>query len=291
MADAFETIRHHFFLNGRSLQECYEIAFPRFARRWEWMDPPEREYKDFINCWAAVEAYFNEYPPATDYFQPYIKDDGSPAVEFKVAIPMGVMHPDTGDPILYSGRVDFLAQNEPNSCYVVDEKTTKAMGPSWPYQWDMRGQFYGYVYAMRHLGFPCAGALVRGIAIQQTQFKFAEKPIFYRDDQLELWWREANKKAARAVEMYERAKEWEDFDDEDSRKAMHYQFDKSFGDACSSYGGCQFTDLCLHPDPFQIYGGWEERVWDPLAQDPTSKSENRLKDIETQTLEELMAGM
>lgn len=276
MASAFETIRHNFYANKLPLEECFAIAFKAFTIQWGDMETPQGEYKDFTNCWAAVEAYFAEYPPDTDYFQPLIKNDGSPAVEFKFAIPMNIKHPDTGDPILYSGRADMLvAPNDNlNHIYVMDEKTTKAMGAKWGEQWDMRGQFYGYTFAARKMGYNCVGALVRGIAIQQTQFQFAEKPLFFSQDQLDTWWREAHKKTMRAIEMYERAKQLYDPDSAASYPRLHDSFEKSFADACGSYGGCIFTELCTHPAPWKLYNSYEERIWDPLADDPTAKSQN-----------------
>lgn len=278
MASAFEVIRQKFYKEKWHLDDCLHHAFPVFVREWGDMETPEGEYKDMVNCWSAVEAYFREYPPATDYFQPYTLEDGSPAVEFKFAIPMQINHPDTGEPLLFSGRADMLSCpiDSPNTVYVVDEKTSKALGPKWQYQWGMRGQFYGYTYAAKQYGYPCVGALVRGIAIQQTQFAFQEKPLFLDDYQLEVWWLEAHKKVARMIEMYERAKKHYPGEElETNYMWLHGSFDKSFGDACQSYGGCMYTDLCTHPMPWVMWKGYETRIWDPLAKDPAHLSENR----------------
>jgi hypothetical protein len=292
MASAFERIRHDFYVEGFTTEECLVRAFPHFVKQWGDMEAPQGEYKDFTNCWAAVEAYFREYPMDTDYFQPMIKADGTPAVEFKFAIATDIPHPDTGDPILYSGRADMLASPRDNldHIYVVDEKTTKQMGSSWGRQWDMRGQFYGYTYAAREYGYNCVGALVRGIAIQQTQFQFAEKPVILTDTQLETWWFEVNKKIRRAVAMYERAREHYVDDSDTSHTFLHGSFDKSFGDACSSYGGCMYAELCTHPAPWLMYRSYEERVWDPLAKDPTANSANPRGEMEELTWEQFMGG-
>lgn len=291
IASTLEFIRNKFYKDKWSMEECIREAFYVYTMTWGDMETPQGEYKDYINCWEAILAYLKEYPLATDYFQPFIKEDGSPAVEFRFAIPTEINHPDTGEPILFTGRVDLLSQpmDGSNTVYVVDEKTTKALGPKWQYQWDMRGQFYGYTFAAQHYGFPCVGALVRGIAIQQTQFAFQEKPLLFSKDQLEIWWRETHKKIIRMVAMYEEAqRRYNPAHQEPNYLGLHDAFDKSFGDACQSYGGCLYQDLCTHPMPWVVYAGYETRVWDPLAKDPTHESENRSAGMESISWQEFM---
>ena len=274
MASAFESIRIDFYRHHLPLEQCFERAFAQFTKNWGLVETKEGQYKDFINCWCAIEAYFHKYPPDTDFFQPYIKGDGSPAVEFRFGIPINLLHPDTGNPILFSGRADLLAQNEPSTCYVVDEKTTKGIGASWPYQWDMRGQFYGYTWAARHMGFPCAGALVRGIAIQQTQFAFAEKPIFYTQWQLDNWHRNMVEKISRMIYLYELTKEI--IEKGGGPEEVHAVWPMSFGDSCSNYGGCVYTDVCTKQAPWEFYHDDEVREWNPLEHNPTAASEDRV---------------
>jgi len=49
----------------------------------------------------------------------------------------------------------------------------------------------------------------------------------------------------------------------------------SYGDACSSYGGCHFTDLCVsHPRHFSQWASdYAIRRWDPLKKNPIAISE------------------
>lgn len=287
MAAAFEAYRIAYYRDGLKEPDCLAAAFRVFIARWGDMEVPEHiaSYKDFINCWGAIEQYFHYYPCATDYFQPFIKSDGAPAVEFRFAIPTDIRHPITNDPIMFGGRADMLAQNEPTSCYVVDEKTTNALGALWYKQWAMRGQFYGYTFAARWMGFPCAGALVRGIAIQQTQFSFAEHTVLLTDQQLMRWWETTQTRISNMVEMFQRAKETVD------RGDQHDIFTRSYGDACSSYGGCQFQELCLEERPWDYYESYETRIWNPLAEDPTAASPNRNDNFAPATMAELMKGM
>lgn len=290
MASAFEDIRNQFYGHKKSLEECFKFAFRNFTVNWGDFPTQEREYKDFVNCWSVVEAYFKEYPPETDYFQPLMQATGMPAVEFKFAIPMEVRHPVTEEPILYSGRIDMLSEpaDQHGMVWPVDEKTTKALGPSWQKQWDMRGQFYGYAYALNHLGYTCPGALVRGMAIQQTQFAFQEKPVFYSPFHLNRWWRMANAKVREIVSYWRLAQmKLED----EGTDAMHEVIPRAYGDACNSFGTCTFTELCTNPHPQSIYINWETRVWNPLAKDPTADSEDRLKSMGKVSLQSAMEGM
>lgn len=295
IARACEVIRLQVFKHGISLEAAKEIAWAEFLANWPLgLDPKEGSYKDFVNCWAAVEAYFEKYPPREDYFQPYIQADGSPTVEFRFGIPTAVVHPTTGDPILFAGRADMLVQNEPGSCYVLDEKTTKAMGPSWPYQWAMRGQFYGYNWAARAYELPCVGAVVRGICIQQTQFQFAEHTMLINSEQRDRWHANMTRRLKQMVYCFENTQlvmytaRKEGWEMDMLFEAIRNCWDMSWGDACTSYGGCRFSDLCVSARPQDTYHGWETRVWNPLDQDPTKDSEDRQSGMEEMTLAELM---
>lgn len=287
IASAMEDIRNMYYGDHYPLDLALEKAFQSYVTNWGTFEAPEREYKDFVNCWAVVEAYFREYPLDKDYFQPYMKADGKPAVEFKFAIPTPVLHPQTGDPILYSGRIDMLAlpEDTPGQLWAVDEKTTKSMGAQWPKQWPMRGQFMGYIKACRESGFNVVGALVRGMCIQQTQFQFQEVPLQISDVVLDRWWNATMTKLQKMVAMYRIIQPM------DSMEEIHNVWTRSFGDACTSYGSCQFVELCTHPYPWSIYRDWETRVWNPLAKDPTAESEDKRSQLEGGSMQDLMTGM
>lgn len=293
IAAACESIRKDFYCAKLPLDECYFNAFTSYQRNWPLnLEPKEGSYKDFTNCWCAVEAYFQNYPPDRDYFQPYIKADGQPAVEFRFAVPLPIPHPISGQPLFFAGRADMLAQSEPGSCYVLDEKTTKGIGYSWKDQWAMRGQFYGYTWAAREYGFPCVGAVIRGIGIQQTQYAFAEAVQLYTKTQLDRWKSEMLLKVQRMVDNFSRMVDEINSQPpghEDLRK-MHNNWRMSFGDACSSYGGCQYVPLCLSDTPWEIYQHMDQRVWEPMEQDPSKNSEDTRSLMGEITLAEFLGG-
>lgn len=218
----------------------------------EWGDY-EPEYdpgtKTLDRCISALEAYFSEYHPSTDYIQPYMKRDGTPAVEFSFSIPIPeVLHPVTGLPILYCGRYDMLGIYN-DQLLVEDEKTAKQLGQSWRSQFDLRSQFTGYTWAAKQEGYPVVGALVRGIGLLKTKTTFEEVITMRPQWMIDQWYEQLVSDLSRAVESWKRG-----------------AWDQDFAEACASYGGCKFKPLCSSPDPL----AWAEsyflrRSWDPVS--------------------------
>jgi hypothetical protein len=280
IAVALETARREFYMFGRTQEEALETALMDFFAFWGVYQAPAKHAKDFINCWAAVESYFQEYPMATDYIRPYMKVDGSPAVEFTFSIPTGVIHPVTQEPIIYGGRFDMLGVRS-DGLVVVDEKTTKAIQTSWLTQWGMRGQFIGYVFGAQVNGFDCHNALVRGIAIQKTQFKHVEVPLQISKWQIDRWWKITQQKLQKIVNFYVTsqnlafAMKHEHRPPEEILDAVHNVWDFSFADGCSSYGGCSFLGICQQPRPWQWYTDYENRCWNPLLKNPSEGSSDK----------------
>lgn len=266
-AYAIEHMRKFYYQERLSIAECYMQVFPMFCKYWGDFEPPKESPKDFINMWMAVVEYFNVYPPDTDPIQPYRGEDGKLGIEYTFAIPMEVNHPETGQPMLFVGRFDLLAYYQ-DALVIVDEKTTKAIGPTWAKQWDLRGQFLGYTWAVNFHGLPCVGALIRGIAIQKTQYKHMQTLVMFPKWQLDRWWMTINQRTQDLCDAWVRLKATKD-----TRKATD-TFERSYGEACGHYGGCQYSDsICQVKNPWDWYDSFEHRVWNPLDQDPTHKAE------------------
>lgn len=233
----------------------------------------ERVYaiKDLTNTINALYDYFEHYPPWDDPMQPYFMADGQPAVEFTFAIPVNVEHPQTGQPLIYCGRCDLIAEYK-NLLAVVDEKTAKSVsGEAWLKKWDMRGQFIGYVWGAQQHGFPIHTAIVRGIGMMVKTFEHREAIIEYPQWQINLWHQQLERKLQRMVDMFKAMEQ----------RNPHEAWDYSFGDACSAYGCCQYIGLCTSEEPELWYADYDERIWDPLAKDPTSKGTSRLAKMES----------
>lgn len=213
--------------------------------------------KGLDRIWAALDYYFNvAWPPYSDPVAPYRPSEGTLGVEFTFALPIpDTKHPVSGEPILYTGRFDMLGLYN-GSLFVVDEKTTSQLGPTWPDQWEMRGQLTGYCWAAQSFGYPVAGAIIRGIAFYQetksnpSGFGSAQT-VTMRDE-----WRISQWLAQLSRDVNNQIRAWE---------SGVYDFD--FADACNSYGGCPFKKLCLVSDPEAWFSDYETRNWDPLKLD------------------------
>ena len=256
-ARGFEVCRYEFYYNKVSQTIAEARGLRALMEEWGEYESPVDSAKTFEHCVAAFADYFTSYPLATDHIQPYMREDGKPAVEFSFAAPIPeVLHPVTNEPLIYAGRFDMLGVYN-DTLFVIDEKTTQQLGNSWFRQWDLRAQFSGYCWAARQHGLPVAGAIVRGIAIRKNGgIDFAEA-ISHRPDYLiDRWRKQLASDLQRAVDCY-KAGYWD------------YNFDA----ACASYGGCQYKSLCEREDPEPwIEGYFVERVWNPLHKDPLDEN-------------------
>ena len=229
----------------------------------EWGDNPtfEGEAKAFENTFAALVEYLLQHPPETDIIQPLVRSaSGTPAVEYTFSIPIeeGPRHPETGDPFLFAGRFDLLGSYAGLPC-VVDEKTTYSIGYRWDDQWDLRGQFLGYVWACQHYGYDVQTAVIRGIGIQKTGIKIATSIKQYPQYLIDRWYRlllQDLNEIVRAYDMITHGRDVEPW------------FPYNFSDACNAYGGCAYSTLCQASDPEPFFSNYHHYRWNPLAKQP-----------------------
>jgi hypothetical protein len=202
--------------------------------------------KSVKNVCSALEGYLVHWPFAEDHLQP-VKQSGRHWVEFSFALPLPLTHPDTGQPITYTGRCDMIAQFG-GSNYTVDEKTCSQMGPRWARQFDMRGQFIGYNWAAHEHGFNVMGTVVRGVKFLAGGQEYAETIIMHNQAKVSLWYEQTLRDIDRMIASW-RSGYW----------------DYNLADSCTAYGGCHFARLDTTPTPegyFDIY--YQENTWNPL---------------------------
>lgn len=206
--------------------------------------------KSFDRLIYALIEYFAEYPLSTDVIRPARLANGKSAVEFTFAIPLpNVRHPVTGNPLLYGGRFDMLAERE-GVLFIEDDKTATQLGAQWMRNWDLDSQFTGYSWAARDFGYPVAGAIIRGLSILKGGFGHAQAITYRPDWQIERWL-QSTEHTIRLMIAY-----WE-------QGFYPMTLDKH---ACNSYGGCGYSRLCTSPNPEPwITADYEPRVWNPLA--------------------------
>lgn len=262
-ADAREKVARRVYDEGMSLDRALILTQIDFMNYWgDFEIPPwKKTSKTKDRTWEAVESYFAEYPPGTDKLQPYRNPDGTHTFEFTFAVPLDFEgfpeHPD-GGPFLYSGRLDMLGTLDGRRPVASDDKTTGgSISSGWAEQWDLRSQFLGYVWSMQQLGFDLDTVVVRGIAIQKTQFTHAEAIKTYDNHRVQKWFSQLRRDMNRMVECYKES-----------------YFDFNLADACSSYGGCSFRDVCASANPEAWLGNFARRFWNPLLKDPTSDPRN-----------------
>jgi hypothetical protein len=176
-------------------------------------------------------------------------------VEFNFALPLdaeNLLHPETGEPILYAGRADMVATYA-GSLSIYDDKTTSQLGATWANQWNRRGQFSGYSWAAREYGIPATQVVVRGIAILKTTINHAQAITVRTLHHIAEWHAQTIRDIRRAIECWKEG-----------------YYDVNLSDACTSYGGCMFQQPCMsnNPEPW-LDGQFIRKIWDPVTRTET----------------------
>jgi hypothetical protein len=245
-AKGLEAMRRSFYLEGANQQNALGAGITAATVAWgDYEDNhPTKHYASLI---GALEAYVAQYPLATDHVKPMLTADGDLGTEFSFALPLPINHPQSGEPLLYSGRFDMLARMG-NEAYIEDDKTASQLGPSWGQQWRLRAQFTGYVWGASEFGYNIQGAIVRGISILKRGFGHAEvieqRPLWM----IKRWHEQLLRDVNRMIRAWDSG-EW----------------DLNLDSSCASYGGCQYQDLCAVEDPSKWLADFEQVHYDPLA--------------------------
>ena len=247
--------RKAFFDLGWSREDAEAAGLHALIEAYGDFPCPSDSAKSLERMCGALEFYLAAYPFGDDGMAPHVVG-GKNAIEFSFAEPLGINHPVTGDPILYTGRSDLVAEYM-NGIYVVDEKTTSSLGASWSKQWEMRSQFTGYVWAARRAGIDAVGAVVRGVSILKTKYD-TQQAITHRSPyEIDRWQEQTERDILRAMQMWREGR-----------------WDYNLDHACGEYGGCSMVEVCKSSTPedwLPIY--FERRVWDPLARKQLSVEE------------------
>lgn len=246
-AHGVDLTRKLFYDQGLPEEEAVKKGQMSMVEYWGDFEVPDDSPKSLPVMLLALDEYFKQYPMATDHIQP-LMTAGKSATEFSFSIPLPIAHPETGDPILYGGRFDMLGLYN-DQLFVVDEKTTKQLGATWPKQWTMRSQFTGYCWGAQQYDYPVAGAIIRGLAIYKKSFGHAESIQFRQQWQIDQWYEQMLRDVKRMVTSWQEG-----------------YWDMSLGDACAAYGGCPFVSVCSSQNPERwLQSDFEQREWKPLG--------------------------
>lgn len=247
-ARGLEVARLAFYAEGLSPNECIARGIHALITAYGDFDPGGSA-KSCDRMVGALEYYFSEFPFETDPAR-VISLQGKPAVEFSFAIPLPISHPESGEPLIFAGRFDAIVEYA-GGLYAMDEKTTSSLGAMWSKQWDLRGQFCGYAWAMREHNLPPAGTIVSGVSILKTKYEQQRAIIPQPDWKINEW-------LADSLAEITLAK---------SRFLAGEKARKNWSESCNGYGGCAYKELCSVEDPSPwIDTYFEVRVWNPLKQ-------------------------
>lgn len=246
-AAGLEASRKAFFEEGKDPETSVALGLEALLKHYGDFQCPEDSAKSANRMAGALEFYFDRYPLGVDKAVPILMPSGKRCIEFNGVEVLEAKHPEDGEPLQYSWRVDQGV--EYNGLRLgEDDKTTSQLGASWPRQWDLRSQFTSYLWGCKRNGLALDGFLVRGVSILKSKYDTLEA-ITYRPQWMIDRWEE---------QLYRDIKEmlrcWEEG-----------YYDYNLDHACAEYGGCQFRNVCLNRDPNQILENmFEKRRWDPV---------------------------
>lgn len=271
-ASGLEAARRAFFVDGKPEAEAERIGADVLAEHYGDFVCPSSCYKTVDRMLGALDFYFSKYPMATDHAKPAVIGDQH-GIEFAFQQPLPIPHPETGDPLIFSGRADTIVQFA-GGIYIEDDKTTSRLGDSWRNQWEMRGQFTGYCWAAQQMGIKTSGVLVRGVSILKNGFDTAEVPTYRSQMEIDRWYYQTMRDIGRMLDMYHHYKQALVVGQQDP----HWVWSHNLDEACNSYGGCPFQSACKSKEPDSwISSTFEQVVWDPGERDLVPLAEYKAK--------------
>lgn len=252
-AKGLEVAREAFYVEGRPPAEAEAAGLGALLLAYGDYQCPSDSAKSAERTAGALEFYFSRYPFGVDDAIPLTLPSGRRGIEFSFAEPLDILHPETGDPLLYCGRMDMICEKG-GMKLGEDDKTASQLGASWPKQWDLRSQFTGYVWGAARAGIKLDGFLVRGVSILKTKYDTMEAITYRPEWQLDRWETQLYRDIRRMIAMWEEG-----------------YWDYNLDHACAEYGGCQFRQVCLMRDPAALLAQqFEQRAWDPIKRAETS---------------------
>jgi hypothetical protein len=251
-ASGMEAARVAYYLNGHSPEDSIALGIQALLTHYGAFECPEDSPKSASRMAGALEFYFSHYRLGEDQAIPLSLPGGKSGIEFNFLEPIDLIHPETGDPLLYSGRMDMMCSYE-NMNLGEDDKTASQLGASWPRQWDLRSQFTGYVWGAGRAGIKLDGFLVRGVSILKTKYDTLQAITYRPTWQIDRWYEQLLRDGKRMIAAWEEG-----------------YYDYNLDHACAEYGGCGFRSICQMRDPTALLSQqFERRRWDPVARTET----------------------
>lgn len=245
-ARGLEVTRKSFYEDGDDPETAVAMGLKALIEAYGSFECPPDSPKSCERMAGALEFYFDHYPLGEDNAE-IIKVADKYAIEFNFSEPIDVPHPETGQPLIYTGRFDAMVKYS-GLTLGCDEKTTSQLGASWPRQWDLRSQFTAYTWGAGKAGIKLDGFLVRGVSILKSKYDTAEAITYRPAWQIDRWYEQLCADLARMKVMW-----------------LEGRWDYNLDHACAEYGGCPFRAVCLLRDPAELLAQqYERRRWDPV---------------------------
>jgi hypothetical protein len=249
-AHGLEVARTHFYVEGCGADESVARGLSALMKSYGDFECPPDSAKSLERTAGALEYYFSRYPLGVDRAIPMTLPGGKRGIEFSFLEPIDALHPVSGDPLLYSGRMDMMVDYE-NMHLGEDDKTTSQLGASWPRQWDLRSQFTAYVWGAQRAGIKLDGFLVRGVSILKTKYDTLEAITYRPAWMIDRWYEQLLRDVAKMRQCWEEG-----------------YWDFSLDHACAEYGGCPFRGVCQMQRPeILLEQQFERRRWDPVTRE------------------------
>jgi len=256
-ATGIEAARRAYYIDGVAADDAVALGIKALLEAYGDFQCPPESAKSADRTAGALEFYFSHYRLGEDKAIPMTLPGGKTGIEFNFLEPLDIIHPETGDPILYSGRMDMMCEYE-GMHLGEDDKTASQLGASWPRQWDLRSQFTGYVWGAQRAGIKLDGFLVRGVSILKTKYDTLQAITYRPAWMIERWYEQLLRDIKRMMEAWE----------------SNY-FDYNLDHACAEYGGCPFRNVCQMRDPTPLLlQQFERRQWNPVARTETLLGED-----------------
>lgn len=251
-ARGLEVARTAFYVEGRDPESSIAAGLQALIQHYGDFECPPESGKSLERMAGALEYYFTRYPLGFDKATPIELPGGKRGIEFSFLEPIDAMHPETQEPLLYSGRFDMLVNYE-NMKLGLDDKTASQLGASWPRQWDLRSQFTSYTWGAARAGIKLDGFLVRGVSILKTRYDTLEAITYRPAWQLERWYEQLLRDVNRMITCW-----------------TVDTYDFNLDHACTEYGGCPFKSVCQMQRPeILLKQQFERRKWDPVQRTET----------------------
>jgi len=256
-ATGIEAARRAYYIDGVAADDAVALGIKALLEAYGDFQCPPESAKSADRTAGALEFYFSHYRLGEDKAIPMTLPGGKTGIEFNFLEPLDIIHPETGDPILYSGRMDMMCEYE-GMHLGEDDKTASQLGASWPRQWDLRSQFTGYVWGAQRAGIKLDGLLVCGVLIHKTPYNTCQAITNRPAWMIERWYEQLLRDIKRMMEAWE----------------SNY-FDYNLDHACAEYGGCPFRNVCQMRDPTPLLlQQFERRQWNPVARTETLLGED-----------------